>query len=152
MTDEALAPTLEQIKRAVYEPPQVDQQTNRRAWRKLSPFDQIYKRGEIEYCQHRAAEKLEAHWRGAQGFDVRQSDDAGSGERLEYPRTYHAQMMAKAKEAVLPREWLALMCLLEETDDLESIGRKWRACAYRKIARAQGLSLVSTGLERLAVH
>lgn len=152
--DDALSPTVEWLRKHEYEPPQIDQQTNRRAWRKLSPFDQIYKRGEIEYCQFRAAEKLEAHWRGSMGHDVRQSDDqaGSSGERLEYPRSYHAQMLAKAKETVLPREWLALMSLLEETDDLQSIGRKWRAVGTAKIARAQGLALVSTGLERLALH
>ena len=47
---------------------------------------------------------------GSQGHDVRLSEETGGGgERLEYPRTYHAQMMANAKAKVLPREWLALM-------------------------------------------
>jgi len=151
--EDALSPTLEQLKRDVYEPPLVDQNTNRRAWRKLSPFDQLYRRNDIEYFQYRAAEKLECHWMGAQGHDVRLSSEEGSsGERLEFPRSYHAQMVEKAKGELLPREWLALQCLLQDTDDLAGIGRKWRAVGTQKIARAQGLVLVSLGLERLAFH
>jgi hypothetical protein len=153
MEDAALSPTREQLRRDTYESPQVDQQTNRRAWRKLSTFDQLYRRNEIEYSQFRSAEKLEQHWMGAQGHDVRLShEEGGSGERLEFPRSYHAQMVEKARRQLLPREWLALQCLLEDTDDLAGIGRKWRAIGTQKIARAQGLLLVSLGLERLAVH
>ncbi|CAA2139553.1 hypothetical protein HYPP_01505 [Hyphomicrobium sp. ghe19] len=151
--EDALSPTREQLRRATYEPPQVDQQTDRRAWRKLALFDQLYRRSEIEYFQFRAAEKLEQHWYGAQGHDVRLSDETGgSGERLEYPRSYHAQMVERARLELLPREWLALQCLLQETEDLASIGRKWRAVGTKTIARSQGLMLVSLGLERLAFH
>jgi hypothetical protein len=150
--EDALSPTTEWLRKHDYEAPQIDQETDRRAWRVVTPFDRLFKRGELEFFQLRAAEKLETHWRGSQGHDVRLSDEhsGGSGERLEYPRSYHTAMIVAAKRQLLPREWLAILGLLDGGDDLESAGRKWRACGRREIARAQGLALVSTGLERLA--
>lgn len=53
--EEALSPTREQLRHDTYEPPHIDQQTNRRAWRKLSVFETLHNRGEIEYFHLRAA-------------------------------------------------------------------------------------------------
>ena len=147
--EDALSPTIEQLRRETYEPPQVDQQTNRRAWRKISVFDTLHNRGEIEFFQLRAAEKLEKHWHGAQGADVRMGADEGGGHPdCEYPRTYHAQKLAQAQAQLRPREWLALQDIIMGAS-LEDVGRKWRACGTRHIARAQALVLVSEGLEVL---
>lgn len=147
--EDALSPTLEQLRRDTYEPPQVDQQTNRRAWRRVTVFENLHNRGEIEFYQLRAAEKLEKHWHGAQGADVRVGDDGDGGTPdLEFPRTYHAQKLAQAQEQLRPREWLALQDLIMGSS-LEEVGRKWRAVGTGKIARAQALVLVYEGLEVL---
>jgi hypothetical protein len=148
--DDALSPTSEQLRRDIYEPPQVDQQTNRRAWRKVSVFENLHNRGELEFFQLRAAEKLEMHWHGAQGACVRFSDETGSGfgEESEFPRTWHAQKLAQAQERLRPREWLALQDIILGAT-LEDVGRKWRSVGTAKIARAQGLVLVVEGLEVL---
>lgn len=147
--EDALSPTLEQLKRDTYEPPQIDQSTNRRAWRKVTVFENLHNRGEIEFYQLRAAEKVEKHWHGAQGADVRMGDDeGGSIADIEYPRSYHAQKLAQAQSQLRPREWLALQDLIMGAS-LEEVGRKWRAVGTGKIARAQGLVLVCEGLEVL---
>ena len=148
--EETLSPTREWMSKHAYEPPQVDQNTNRRAWRKVSVFEELHKRGEIEYCQLRAAEKLEKHWHGAQGANVRMSeDDSGTAHDVEYARTYHCQVLAKARAILRPREWLALQDLIMGAS-MTDVGRKWRAVASAKIARGQALVLVSEGLEQLS--
>ena len=147
--DEALSPTREQLRHDHYEPPCIDQQTNRRAWRKVTVFENLHNRGEIEYFQLRAAEKLEKHWHGAQGADVRMGgDDEGGTPDVEYPRTYHAQKLAQAQGQLRPREWLALQDIIMGAS-LEDVGRKWRAVARREIARSQALVLVYEGLDAL---
>ena len=64
-----------------YEPPLVNQETNRRAYRKVSAFETLHKRGEIEYYQLRTAEALERHMYGAQGADVRIGDGGDESPR-----------------------------------------------------------------------
>lgn len=149
MVDTALSPTLEQLEKGFYESPKVDQSTHRRAWRRLSVFETLHNRGEIEYFHLRAAEKIEKHWHGALGADVRMGDDEGGGcPDVEYPRTYHAQKLAQAQEQLRPREWLALQDIIMGAS-LEEVGRKWRAVGTAKIARAQALVLVYEGLDVL---
>lgn len=147
--EDALSPTREQLRHDTYEPPRIDQQTSRRAWRKVTVFENLHNRGEIEYFQLRAAEKLEMHWHGAQGACVAFSEDSGAaGEDSEYPRTWHAQKLSQAQDQLRPREWLALQDIIMGAS-LEDVGRKWRAVGRREIARAQALVLVSEGLDVL---
>lgn len=147
--EDALSPTREQLRHDTYEPPHIDQQTNRRAWRKLSVFETLHNRGEIEYFHLRAAEKLEMHWHGAQGACVSFSEDSGAyNDESEYPRTWHAQKLAQAQEQLRPREWLALQDIIMGAS-LEDVGRKWRAVGTATIARAQALVLVYEGLDVL---
>ena len=147
--EDALSPTREQLRHDTYEPPHIDQHTNRRAWRKLSVFENLFNRGEIECFHLRAAEKVEKHWHGALGADVRMGDDEGGGcPDVEYPRTYHAQKLAQAQQQLRPREWLALQDIIMGAS-LEEVGRKWRAVGTAKIARAQALVLVYEGLDVL---
>lgn len=147
--EDALSPTREQLRRDTYEPPHIDQQTNRRAWRKVTVFENLHNRGEIEYFQLRAAEKLEMHWHGAQGACVAFSEDSGAyNDESEYPRTWHAQKLAQAQQELRPREWLALQDLIMGSS-LEDVGRKWRSVGTAKIARAQALVLIYEGLDVL---
>ena len=147
--EDALSPTMEQLRRDEYDPPKIDQDTNRRAWRRVSVFENLHNRGEIEFFQLRAAEKLEKIWHGAQGADVRMGMDEGGGHPdCEYPRTYYAQKLSQAQQQLRPREWLALIDLIMGAS-LEDVGRKWRAVGTAKIARAQALVLVYEGLDVL---
>jgi hypothetical protein len=149
MEDAALSPTLEQLKRDEYIPPEVNQHTHRRAWRRVTVFENLFNRGEIEMFQLRAAQKVEMHFHGAQGADVRFTDESsGYNDDCEYPRTWHAQKLAQAQAQLRPREWLALIDIIMGAS-LEEVGRKWRAVGKREIARAQGLVLVSEGLDVL---
>lgn len=149
MEDAALSPTREQLRRDEYVPPEINQQIHRRAWRKVSVFENLHTRGEIEMFQKRAAEKLEMHFHGAQGADVRFTDEAsGYNEDCEYPRTWHAQKLSQAQSQLRPKEWLALIDIIMGAS-VEDVGRKWRAVGTAKIARAQGLVLVSEGLDVL---
>lgn len=151
MSTDALGPPIEQLRKGTYEPPQRDQAVNRAAYRRRSPLDTLWDRGEITYPMNRAAEKLDYHHKGAQGVRVQQGDDTALNADTEYPRTYHAQKLAEAERTVLPVEWSALLAMVEETQTLEEIGRGFRPVSRREIARSTGLSVVSTGLERLAL-
>ena len=148
--EDTVSPTPEWLSKHTYEPPQVDQTTIRRAYRKISVFDELHNRGEIEYSQLRAAEKLEKHWHGAQGANVRMCDETSDGTAPEeYARSYHAQTLSKAQKVLRPKEWLALVDIIMGAT-VEQVGRKWRAVGTPKIARAQGLVLVCEGLEQLS--
>lgn len=147
--EDTVSPTPEWLNKHTYEPPVVDQTTIRRAYRKISVFDELHNRGEIEYSQLRAAEKLEKHWHGAHGADVRFGEEGGNGNDLEYSRTYHNQMLSKAQKVLRPKEWLALVDIIMGAT-VEEVGRKWRAVGTKTVARAQGLVLVGEGLEQLS--
>jgi hypothetical protein len=151
MTQEALAPPIEQLRKGNYEAPQRDQNVNRVAYRRRSPLDTLWDRGEISYPMHQSAQKLYYHYRGSQGVRVQTGDDCGLSADTEYPRTYHAQKIAQAEHSVLPSEWSALMHMVDETKTLELIGRSFAAVSKREIARRTGLMLVSTGLDRLSL-
>ena len=148
---EALSPTPEQLCKGTYEAPQRDQSVNRVAFRRRSPLDTLWDRGDISYPMHLSAGKLYYHYRGAQGVRVQTGEDCSLNADTEYPRTYHAQKVAQAEQTVLPAEWHALIQMVEETQPLETIGRSFAKVSDRKIARRTGLMLVSTGLERLAL-
>jgi hypothetical protein len=148
---EALAPTPEQLAKFTYEAPRRDQTVNRTAYRRRSPLDNLWDRGEITHPMHLAAQKLDYHHKGAQGVRVQYGEDTGLNTDTEYPRTYHAQKLALAEEYVLPSEWWALTNMIEETKTLEEIGRGIRSVSRREIARQAGLGAVSSGLERLAL-
>lgn len=154
MTDDAMTPTPEWLAkhRQEYVPPQQDQNTDRKAFRHLSPFEILHNRGDIEYSHFQAAQKLEKHLYGSMGADVRSSEEHGGNSDVEYARSYHAQMVASAKKEVLPDEWAALNDLLHGLRTVETIGRDRCGASRREICRARGLGLICGGLERLAYH
>lgn len=136
-----------------YEPPLVNQETNRRAYRKVSAFETLHKRGEIEYYQLRTAEALERHMYGAQGADVRIGDGGDESPRDMaggLARAYHAAKVANAEAQLLPVEWRALMGLTLGITTLEEVGRSLTQYTKREVLRARGLGIVSSGLDRLA--
>lgn len=154
---EALGPTPEWMQKHAqqYEPPAKDRTTDRAAYRRVSIFETLHNRGEIEYCHLRAAERLTQHVEGSMGYDVRIMnpwETAGSGTADEFPRTRHAKAVEDAKDQITTQEWKALHTLIFGLGTVESVGRAVCKANKREICRARGLGLVSGGLERLAYH
>ena len=151
--DSTIEPTKEWIDRHVgrLEAPHRDQKINRVAYRKLSPFETLFRNDDIDREQMDAAQRLTKHWLGSQGVDVR--DSVGGSEGFEFATTVHSREFAEARLAVeISQQWDALMTCLDESGTPETIGRTWKRVACRKQARAYGVSLIVFGLERLARH
>lgn len=153
---DALAPTPEFLRKhagAQIEAPQRDRQTNRVAYRRLTPFESLHKAGRLTDDEFLAGQKLTRHWLGSTGVDVRQGFGAAPDDpdTLDFPTTYHGQKLAEMRRAVgNPRQWGALMALAEEHLALEEIGRAWLKCQQRGQAFIAGLALVKLGLDRIA--
>lgn len=147
-----ITPTRERLRHAEdYDAPQVDQRTQRRAYRVLDEFQRLAKADEIDASQYQAAYKWQRHWWGAQGIDV--SDGTGGyDEASEYPISYHGQVLAKAKRELSVAQWITMANLTNESGSLDHIGRILKGYADRRQARAYGLAVVHGALDRLAVH
>lgn len=146
------APTLERLRHAPgYDRPERSQTVTRHAYRVHSPFEAMCNRGDLTRAQFDAARKLTKHYIGAMGVRVGDGDGGHDIETEEAP-FYHGQMVADAAKALLPCEYRGLVHLIEETADLETIGRDWLGCKQRGQAHIAGKSLVIIALERLALH
>jgi hypothetical protein len=154
MSLDTIEPTKEWIEKHVgqIEKPRRDQKVARVAYRKLSPFEVLFRNEDIDDEQFRAAQKLTRHWLGSQGVNVCDDVPSGSeGDPPEFARTYHAQKFAEARATVAHvQQWDAIMTMLDETGTVECVGRAWKQVKCRKQARAYGVSLVAFGLEALA--
>lgn len=146
------APTLERLRHAPgYDAPERTQTVSRVAYRVHTPFEAMHNRGDITEAQFGAAKKLTRHYLGAMG--VRVGDGYGADNlEGEESAVYHGQMVAQAGKAILSHEYRGLTQLIEETADLESIGRAWLGCKNAPQARTAGKALVISGLERLALY
>lgn len=152
---DTIGPTPEQLAKGIYEPPAQDRAVNRPAFRRVSAFETLHNRGEIEYCHLRAAERLVQHVEGSMGYDVRILDPwetSGSGRADEFPRTRHAKELDAAIAQLLPREWSALRSIIHGVKTIEQIGRETTGARRREICRAHGVRIITGGLERLAYH
>lgn len=154
MSLDTIEPTREWLDKHVgrIEAPHVDQKVRRHTYRKLSPFEVLFRAEDIDQEQWQAAQRLTRHWLGSQGVDVRDSV-GGAGDDYEFARTVHSREFAEAREVVeISSQWDALMTMLDESGTPETIGRTWRGVSCRKQARAYGVALVCFGLEALARH
>jgi hypothetical protein len=157
MTIDALAPTRERIKRtAGWDKPEKSRTAKRPAWRALDVFDRMWKAAEIAKHEWEASQKFARHYQGSLGVDVSMGEGrpahAIAPDAGEYPRSYHAGKMAAVRAALTPRQYGALVFLVEHGDDLSEIG--WRFCAFRNRpqARAAGMVLVQEALALAALH
>lgn len=152
---ETLSPTQQRMKRAQYgvEGKYQSQTTDRRAHKIVSAIDHHVKHGDFEEHEAHAAAKLYMHFFGALGHKVCEPPPDYQ-EALEYGRTYHAQMLALAQDAVtVHRVWQALIdVLVEETKTARDIGITWRGSKNDKTARRDGVAMLKVGLESLAEH
>lgn len=150
---ETLAPPKEQLSKFDYEPPAYDQKHVRLAYRKRAQWEKI-KTLEPEHRQ--AFARLERHWYGAQGVDVRM-DDEWHGDRTDVPDEFaihrHAGLLENAKKAVKgPRAWEALICQIKGTLTPQDIGHQWDGRKDRVAAKAWGEGLITGALDSLVVH
>jgi len=151
---DTIGPTPEQlakVHRSRWERPEISQTVKRVAFSRLDMFEGLHKVGRISDACLSASKKLTLHYMGAQGVNVG-SGDGGSGDLdREFPRTYHAQKLAQIRSLVdNARQWDVLCQAVEETANLESIGREWLGCRQRGQAYIAGLSLLRMGLETIA--
>lgn len=149
MTQEALSPTPERLRRSHWDTPEVDQKTNRKAFRELSVIAYLLQRKDIEPEHAQAAYKFQRHMLGALGIDVRNGDGSPDSE-CEYPRTYHAQMLAKARDELTPREFMIVERLCQDESTPVSVGFGLSGYARADAARPYGVSAINSALDRLS--
>lgn len=150
---ETIAPTPERMaKRDRIELPITDLQTRRAYHRSIHKFEDLYQNGKINEGCFQAGNKLMRHYFGALGINVATGEGPSGEDCLDYPQSYHAQMLAKAKAHVGNcNVWAGLTSSIEESRTLEEIGRDWMGSKQRGQAYIAGLALVSIGLEKLSV-
>ena len=152
---EAIAPTPERLaKHDRIEMPIFDQSTKRSYHRSIHKFEDLYQNGKINEGCFQAGNKLMRHYYGALGINVSTGEGSGGEDCMEYPQSYHAQMLQKGRVSVANVNcWSALMSMVDESRHLEEIGRDWRGSPKMNRAQAYcfGLALVSVGLEKLSV-
>lgn len=151
MTDAALSPTPERLRKGdQFQPPAKDQKTDRVAWSALSKIGRLLKDGEIEPEHYQAAEKFRKHLEGSLGIDVRVSSERSSEEPLEFPRSYHAQMLAKVKAHLLPEEFMVVERIVSDDATPVTIGFGLSGYTLHKMQRPYGLCAIRFSLNRLA--
>jgi hypothetical protein len=149
---EALAPTPQRLRKGDhFQAPAKDQKTDRPAYRALSAAAVLLSRKEIEPEHYEAANKFYKHLIGSMGHDAR--IDIGTGqEPLEYPRTYHSQMLAKVKDELTPREYMIVERLVRDETTPVSVGFGLSGHATPQQAKPYGVSAINSALDRLAFH
>jgi len=147
---EALAPTPERLRKGdAFQSPAKDQKHDRPAYRALSAAAVLLQREEIEPEHYNAAQKFYKHMVGALGHDAR--GDIGSGvEPLEFPRSYHAQMLAKVRDELTPREFMIVERLCHDEATAVSIGFGLSGHATHQQAKPYGVSAINSALDRLS--
>ena len=147
---EALSPTPERLRKGdAFQAPAKDQKHDRPAYRALSAAAVLLQREEIEPEHYNAAQKFYKHMVGALGHDAR--GDIGSGvEPLEFPRSYHAQMLAKVRDELTPREFQIVERLCHDEATAVSIGFGLSGYVRQDAARPYGVSAINSALDRLS--
>jgi hypothetical protein len=149
---DGLGPTPQRLSKGdAFDKPAKDQKTDRPAYRALSAVAVLLQRKEIEPEHYQAAEKFQKHMQGSLGFDVRTSlDKSADEEPLEFPRTYHAQMIAKARMELTPREFEIVERLCRDEATPVTIGFGLSGYVTRQQATSYGVAAINAALDRLA--
>lgn len=149
---DGLGPTPQRLlKGDAFDRPAKDQKTDRPAYRALSAVAVLLQRKEIEREHYEAAQKFQKHMQGSLGFDVRSSlDKSADEEPLEFPRTYHAQMIAKVRQELTPREFHIVEMLCKDEATPVTIGFGLSVHATHQQAKPYGVSAINAALDRLA--
>jgi hypothetical protein len=147
---DGLGPTPQRLlKGDAFDKPAKDQKTDRPAYRALSAVAVLLQRHEIEREHYQAAEKFQRHMLGALGVDVRNSDGSPDAE-CEYARSYHAQMIAKVRKELTPREFQIVEMLCNDEATPVTIGFGLSGYVTRQQATSYGIAAINAALDRLA--
>jgi hypothetical protein len=151
---ETIAPTPEQLAKGYYDPPKLDQKHARVAYRRTNGFERIRC---LEPEHKQAWQKLEVHYYGAAGADVRWDDEHVAMDRQDVPDEFaqhrHAGLLENAKKAVgSPRVWQALVHQIHDTLSPQEIGHQWGGIKGRHQAKGYGEALIVAGLDSLCMH
>jgi hypothetical protein len=152
MTIDALAPTRERLARSKWLAPETSRDVQRVAWRAVCAFERLHNLGKLEHEQVQAGRKFRKHYLGSLGVDVREDDGGGYHDAAEHGRTYHAQMTDRARRAMTPRQFSALVLLVEEDAEARSVGELLARVRDEKSARTAGTVLVQEALTMVALH
>jgi hypothetical protein len=146
---ETLAPTPERLRKSAFTAPAKDQKVDRPAYRALSALAVLLQRGDIEPEHYEAATKFNKHALGALGYDVRWGSGSPT-ESIEFPQSYHAQMLAKVREELTPREFQIVERLTSDEATPVSIGFGLSGHGTHQQAKPYGVSAINSALDRLA--
>lgn len=152
MSTEAIAPTPERLRKSKFDTPEIDQKTERRAYKARDVWNEMLRRGEIDPPEHQAAERFEHHYQGYLGHDVRVTD-AASGPVDEAQRSgweKHCHQIDSARSQLIPAEFRAMELLTLGQHDLVAVGLTLSHYRNTVQARAYAIRLVQGALERLA--
>jgi len=139
------APPIEQLRKGFILPPRMDQRTTRQYHKRLDLFEVMRnifveadkiddyaerikaKRRGLDDDQFEAAKKLDKHYRGSLGHDVRSTDEFTSELRdLDGvpPQTYHSDKIVEARNAIGDKQaWMVLEFSLLGCERLVDMGR-----------------------------
>lgn len=149
MTIDTIAPTPERIAKGGILKPVNTQKEQRTYHRHENVFDRLGRKEKLDGDQVRAGNKLEKHWLGAMGIDVRETDGDAGNTDVECATTYHAQKVAQARLALPSRQWEALAMILNGCDELYAIGGALCQRKQKDQATAAALVLIQEGLDVL---
>lgn len=144
------APTRERIAKGGILKPTQTQTERRNYYRHETVFERLSRQEKLDGDQVRAGFKLEKHWLGAQGVDVRETEGDAGNPDVECATTYHCQKIAQAMQEVPHRQWEALQMILNGCDELWAIGGVLCRRKQRDQATAAALVLIQEGLDCLA--
>lgn len=138
-------PPIEQLRKGFVLPPRMDQKTSRQYHRRLDLFELLHniwadadkiedyiermkaKRRGLDDDHIRAARKLDKHYRGSLGHDVRDTEEFTSELRdLDGvpPITYHTDKIVEARNAITDkRAWMVLEFTMLGCERLVDMGR-----------------------------
>lgn len=151
MTQEALAPTPERLRRSHWDTPEVDSKTNRRAYKARDVFMELLRNGKIDGAQFQAIERFRRHLEGSEGHDVRVTDYLGEPCDYRQPaRTMHAIHIADARKELEPLEFMALERLCRESSTLVQVGFGLSGIANPDRARKVAVEAVQKALLKLS--
>lgn len=150
---EAISPTKERLAKSEHwDTPEVDSQTNRKAFKTVDDITRAWRTGKLEFAHFQSWELFQRHWEGSQKHDVRVSDTtadpAGSSDRMP-PWQFHGAKIAQARSTLTPVQFQALELMVLGWGFRE-VGLNFSPYRTRQQAESYALGKVEAALDTLA--
>ena len=114
-------------------------------------IEALHRDDEIDDQQLEAWHKYERCTHGAAGHDVRRGEGDGHPD-MEYPRSYYAQKLDAANNALTPIMYAALRSQIEHETPWPDLGRLITCRRDRAQARVAAVLTITYALDILAYH